>query len=114
MSQLTDAHTIRAITRDGKPWFVADDVCTVLEIDNLEFCRGLLDADECQAVDQQTLISESGLYKLVRSSCKPGAAHLNRQLRDAGLREKFTRPSPSGREFWPIHFTFPKALGAAT
>lgn len=37
---------IRAITRDGEPWFVAVDVCRALEVDDTGKATGRLDDDE--------------------------------------------------------------------
>ncbi|GAB0058066.1 hypothetical protein SIID45300_02406 [Candidatus Magnetaquicoccaceae bacterium FCR-1] len=77
-----ETHPIRIVTRDGDPWFVAADVCRVLEIRNTSDAIKRLDADE-QALDfiegisrgndQVNIINESGLYSLVMRSYKPQA-----------------------------------------
>lgn len=72
---------------DGAPWFVAADVCRCLALPNLE--RGVfqhlvrLAADEKRKATHSssmgmrgsapTLISESGMYRLVMRSDKPEA-----------------------------------------
>ena len=77
-------HQFRATTRDGNPWFVAADVCRVLEISNVAQAIRILDPDEKADVcitdtssngTQQgrllSTISEPGLYKLIVRSRKP-------------------------------------------
>ena len=72
---------IRAIERDGEPWFVAIDVCKALDIDSTATRR--LDDDEKAALrltqvssngvsqDREvTIVSEPGLYGLVLGSRK--------------------------------------------
>lgn len=39
-------HEVRVITRDGEPWFIAADVCRVLDITNHRDAIGRLDDDE--------------------------------------------------------------------
>ncbi len=66
---------------DGEPWFVAKDVCNVLEIEYHRDAVGRLDDDERGSVIVDTLggpqematVSESGLYSLVFRSRKPEA-----------------------------------------
>lgn len=65
----------------GNPWFIANDVCAVLEIVNSRDALTRLDDDEKGVVSTYTLggeqeqsaINESGLYSLVLSSRKPEA-----------------------------------------
>lgn len=74
---------VRIHDRDGEPWFVAKDVCRVLEIQNSRDAMAKqLDEDEVDKIyitdslgrRQETFItSESGLYKLVMRSRKPAA-----------------------------------------
>lgn len=70
---------------DGNPWFVAKDVCRVLDLENNRDAISTLDDDEKITVGnpdgnprngvphQLSLISESGLYALVFRSRKPEA-----------------------------------------
>ena len=72
-------HTVRVITRDNQPWFVATDVCDALGYSNTSKAIGdHLDDDERynQSLERGgslLLISESGLYALVLRSRKPEA-----------------------------------------
>ena len=72
---------VRVLDRSGQPWFVAADVCRVLDLSNIsESLRGL-DDDELtsELLNSGTqgrtmrLISESGLYALIFKSRKPKA-----------------------------------------
>lgn len=72
---------IRAVLRDEEPWFVANDVCQVLDIKNPRDAVERLDDDERGVANTDTLggaqsmniISESGLYALTFTSRKPEA-----------------------------------------
>ena len=77
-----EAFPVRITDRDGAPWFVAKDVCNVLNIKQTVKGINGLDEDEVQTMHlidsigrrQQTyIISESGLYALVIRSNKPEA-----------------------------------------
>lgn len=78
---------VRTIARDGEVWFVANDVCAVLELANPRNATARLDEDEKDAVHttdtmgrpcELTIISESGLYSLVMSSRKGQAKDFKR------------------------------------
>jgi anti-repressor protein len=75
---------IRVIIIDNEPWFIAADVCAVLEHTNTSVALGRLKIYEKQLVDPKqylgsvsnqyiAAISESGLYRLVLTSRKPQA-----------------------------------------
>lgn len=72
---------VRVVVRDGEPWFVAADVCRVLEIVNNRHATKALDEDEKNLVTYDTLggpqsltvVSESGLYSLIFRSRKADA-----------------------------------------
>jgi anti-repressor protein len=75
---------IRVIIIDNEPWFIAADVCAVLEHTNTSVALGRLKEYEKQLVDPKqylgsvsnqyiAAISESGLYRLVLTSRKPQA-----------------------------------------
>ena len=74
-------HSVRIIVRDGEPWFVASDVATALGYrDASNAARHLKDQQKgthnlsTLGGDQKvTVITESGLYKLVLRSRKPEA-----------------------------------------
>ena len=82
---------LRTIQKDGEPWFVANDVCRILEISNSRAATERLDEDEKAAVSltdissngisQQrtmTVVNEPGLYTLVLGSRKPEARQFKR------------------------------------
>jgi prophage antirepressor-like protein len=76
---------VRVLLRDEQPWFVAADVCRVLEIQNPSDAIKSLDEDESITLDNADgnpragiahklrLISESGLYTLIFKSRKAEA-----------------------------------------
>ena len=75
-------HKVRVILDDhGTPWFVAKEVCKILEIRNSRDACSTLDEDEKDVgkgdtlggTQEVTLISESGLYTLILRSNKPNA-----------------------------------------
>lgn len=79
---------IRVVAKDGQPWWVAKDVCDVLEIKNSRDALGRLDEDEKGVASTDTLggtqqvqvVNESGLYSLVLSSRKPEAKQFKRWI----------------------------------
>ena len=91
---------VRVVMRDGEPWFVAKDVCAILDYsDTANGCR-ILDEDEKDVVMRSelpslfeessnapamTLISESGLYALVIRSNKPDAKVFRKWVTDEVL-----------------------------
>lgn len=89
-------HPMRVVLREGAPWFVAKDVCAVLELSNPTMAVEPLDDDEKGRVSIQTLgrpdlsstegsfeqsrevvvVSEGGLYTLIlrsRQATTPGS-----------------------------------------
>lgn len=93
-----ETNAVRVVMVDGEPWFVAVDVCRVLEIANSRDAVSRLDDDERQIVNLNTVgitdgipqrgvgntdgirgnpntsaVSESGLYALIMMSRKPAA-----------------------------------------
>ncbi|MDP1588743.1 MAG: Bro-N domain-containing protein [Prosthecobacter sp.] len=76
---------VRVLLRDEQPWFVAADVCRVLEIVNSRDAVSGLDEDEKATVGNPDsrpgkpgaksfqVVSESGLYALIFRSRKPEA-----------------------------------------
>jgi prophage antirepressor-like protein len=73
--------SLNAVEIGGEPWFVLVDVCRVLEIANSRNATARLDEDEkgvhnvdtLGGAQDVTIISESGLYRLVLTSRKPQA-----------------------------------------
>lgn len=73
---------IRVQVINNEPWFVAKDVCDVLEHSNHKMAVKSLDEDEVNTAylidslgrnQQTTIINESGLYSLIFQSRKPEA-----------------------------------------
>ena len=72
---------IRIVMKDGEPWWVAKDVCDVLDLSNPSESLKALDEDELTSETlrsggqgrEMRLISESGVYTLVMRSNKPEA-----------------------------------------
>ena len=64
---------VRALEIDGEPWFVAADVCRILEIQNTTQALERLDDDERSIFNigrqgNANVVNESGLYALVLTS----------------------------------------------
>lgn len=79
---------LRTLTDEaGEPWFVAKDVCSVLELNNVSQALTRLDDDEKSSITlndgtpgspNKSIVSESGLYALVLASRKPEAHEFKR------------------------------------
>ena len=77
---------VRTATINGEPWFVANDVCAILEIDRTQTRR--LDDDEKGVClihtlggDQKmSIVNEFGLYSLILRSRKPEAKACRRWI----------------------------------
>lgn len=81
--------SLRTLTDEaGEPWFVAKDVCDILELTNLAVALQSLDDDEKTNLSNSyvwsepgrrpLIISEPGLYRLVMRSRKPEAKEFQR------------------------------------
>lgn len=76
-------HKVRAVEGpDGEPWWIAEDVCEVLDVPNVSQACSRLDIDEKGSITindgtsgnpNRTIINESGLYSLILTSRKPEA-----------------------------------------
>ena len=80
-----DFGQIRVIERDGEPWFVAADVCNVLDLSNPTIAVSRLDEDERAKFNlgrqgDATIVNEPGLYTLVLGSRKPEAKAFKRWI----------------------------------
>lgn len=72
---------IRIVMKDGEPWWVAKDVCDVLEHSNSRMALEALDEDEKGVSkvytpgggQEMNVINESGVYTLIMRSNKPEA-----------------------------------------
>ena len=74
--------SVRAISRNGDIWFIATDVCAVLDIKNTTQALAVLEDDEYSMFNignsergnpNVNVINESGLYALILRSRKPEA-----------------------------------------
>lgn len=79
--------SVRVMTINGEPWFVAADVCKALDIGNPTQALSRLDEDEQALIsieglsrgnDKGNIINEPGLYTLVLGSRKPEAKEFKR------------------------------------
>lgn len=78
-----EGNEVRTVVQDSEPWFIAKDVCDVLEIKNPTQAVQQLDEDERSMFyigrqGETNIISESGLYTLVIRSNKPQAKPFRR------------------------------------
>ena len=76
---------VRTVLRDGEPWFVAKDVCEILDLENVTMALSSLEDDERITLNNPegnpragnpltfNCISESGLYAIVFKSRKENA-----------------------------------------
>ncbi|MFS0749558.1 Bro-N domain-containing protein [Oceanobacillus sp. 1P07AA] len=91
MEQLTkifEGQHLRIIEQNNEPWFVAKDVCEILEIKNSRDAVSRLDDDEKASVGltdgrqkrNYQAVNEFGLYNLVLSSRKPEAKQFKRWI----------------------------------
>lgn len=79
--------SVRALERDGKPWFVGRDAAEILGYVNSRKAigdhvdaedRGVTKCDTLGGVQELTVINESGLYSLIFSSKLPSAKKFKR------------------------------------
>ena len=77
---------IRVIEYEGYPWFVAKDVCNILEIKNTTDAIKRLDEDEVTRFNlgglsgETNIVNEYGLYSLILGSRKPEAKQFKRWI----------------------------------
>lgn len=75
---------VRTVMIDGEPWFVAKDICDVLEVSNVSQALTRLDQDDVTLISNDSInsastnpkinaVNESGMYSLVLGSRKPEA-----------------------------------------
>lgn len=77
---------LRVVMQGGEPWFVALDVCRVLEYRDTNDATKYLDVDEVATCPDNSsgqlrhvrIISEAGLYSLILRSRKPEAKTFKR------------------------------------
>ena len=82
---------VRTIDRDGEVWFVAKDICDILELEDVSSALRGLDTDEKMTLQNQrshsrqrggaqmlNIVNEPGLYKLIFKSRKTEAKNFTR------------------------------------
>ncbi len=83
------AQQVRTVVINGEPWFVAKDVCVILEVGNPSDAVRRLDQDEVDSIEvtdslgrQQitNIVNEPGLYSLILGSRKPEAKAFKRWI----------------------------------
>lgn len=81
-----DFGEVRVLLKDGEPWFIAKDVCNILELSNVTVAIQRLDDDEVTKLDlgglsgDTNIINEYGLYSLILGSRKPEAKKFKRWI----------------------------------
>lgn len=87
-------NAVRLVIQNDEPWFVATDVCTILELANPRQVVSRLDEDERDDVhivdaigrkQEMNVVSESGLYALIFTSRKPQAKRFRKWVTDEVL-----------------------------
>lgn len=72
---------VRTVTIDSEPWWVAKDICDILELTNITESLKRIDEEDLTSVKlnsggqdrEMKIINESGLYSLILLSIKPEA-----------------------------------------
>ena len=90
-----DESPVRAVIKDGAPWFIAKDVCEILEILDPSMAVGRLDEDERGTTSVGTTsgsremltVNESGVYSLIFTSRKPEAKRFRKWVTGTVLPE---------------------------
>ena len=80
-----NGNQVRIVTVDDEPWFVATDVCAVLDIANVTVAVERLDEDERSKFNlgrqgEALAVNEPGLYALILGSRKPEAKVFKRWI----------------------------------
>ena len=116
--ELVRVHT----DENGEPWFIAKDVCNVLELGKYRDAIATLDEDEkgCPVVadtnggpQEMATISESGLYSLVFRSRKPEAKRFRKWITSEvlpAIRKTGAYVSPAAADRFTIP-PIPESLG---
>ncbi|WP_366160629.1 BRO family protein [Bacillus infantis] len=81
---------LRTVILEDEPWFVAGDVCKILEIQNVTQALSRLEDDERSMFNigrqgNANIINESGLYEMIFASRKPEAKTFKKWLKQEVL-----------------------------
>jgi prophage antirepressor-like protein len=114
-----NSQQVRIVSINNEPWFVATDVCEILEIRNVSQAINRLDDDEKDTIilnegnrgnPNAAIISESGLYSLTLGSRKPQAKDFKRWV----TREILPTIRKTGKyEIVPTQPTLPQSFSEA-
>lgn len=111
-----EQHEVRVVVKNGEPWWVAKDICDVLELQNpREIINRVLGAEEKSKAKISTscgerdvnIISESGLYMLIMRSIKPEARRLSKWVASVvlpSIGEVFGRKKTMSNEIQVFNF----------
>lgn len=84
-----EGREVRVVMRDGEPWWIAKDVCDVLDLENSGQALSRLEEDEkgfitiadgTPGTPNRAIISEAGLYSLILTTRKPEAKAFKRWI----------------------------------
>lgn len=80
------SHQVRTVLENDEPWFVATDVCKVLNLTNPTVVLSRLEDDERSKFNlgrqgQANVVNESGLYELIFASRKEEARHFKKWIK---------------------------------
>lgn len=85
LTKVFNGHQLRIVEKNNEPWFVAKDVCEILEISNPSMALQRLDDDERAKFNlgrqgETNIVNEPGLYTLILGSRKPEAKQFKRWI----------------------------------
>ena len=109
--------SIRSIEIDDQPWFIAKDICDILELSNPKMVLGRLDENEKGVSSIYTLggkqevqiINEFGLYSLILGSRKQEAKEFKRWITHEVIPQ--IRKTGGYMMSKPVHEVVMRALG---
>ena len=111
---------IRVVLINNEPWFVLNDVCKILGINNsrqsasyLDDEKGITISDTLGGKQQTTIINESGLYSLILRSRKPEAKRFKKWVTSKVLPSIRKTGSYAVSQQFNIPQTLPEALRLA-
>ena len=100
-----EGHKVRTVLINGEPYFVAKDLCDVLEIGNPTMAltrlreneKGISSIETLGGVQQMSVVNETGMYLLIMRSRKPEAEAFSRwiasEVLPANAKQAHIRPT---------------------
>jgi len=114
-----DSTLVRTIAKEGQPWFVAKDVCDILDIGDASKAVSRIDDDERGTTTVRTpggpqevlTVNESGLYSLIFTSRKAEAKRFRKwvtsevlpAIRQTGRYGSYSDKDPDPVIVWSKH-----------